>query len=110
MLDVVLAQTRRFVKDALDPEEIDREARLPPEVLSRAAELGLFGLAIPEEHGGLGLSLRDCCQVVAEIARVDRSLATTVGLHSGLGTRGLVELGSDELRARWPAVFPGPAG
>jgi len=103
VLDLLLPQVRRFLREALDPEAIDREARLPADVLTRAADLGLFGITIPEEHGGLGLSLGDCCSVVGEIARVDRSLATTVGLHSGLGTRGLVELGSDELRGRWLA-------
>ena len=66
-----------------------------------AARLGLFGMTIPASHGGAGLSLGSAGRVVAEIARVDRSVAIMVGLHAGLGTRGLVEHGAPALRARW---------
>ena len=51
--------------------------------------------------GGAGFSLRSVCDAVASLARIDRSVATTVGLHLGLGTRGLVAFGSDDLRATY---------
>lgn len=102
VLAIVLEQTRRLGR-SLDAAAIDREARLPEDLLPRLGELGLFGLTIPATEGGLGLSLGNACQVVAELAEVDRSVATTVGLHCGLGTRGLVELGEGALRRRWLA-------
>jgi acyl-CoA dehydrogenase len=107
VLPLVLDQVRRFGR-TLDAAQIDRQACISADVLSEAAHLGLFGLAIPEEHEGLGLPLADVCQVVAELATFDRSVATTVGLHCGLGTRGLVEMGSPSLQRRWlPALARG---
>ncbi len=101
MLELVLSQTRRFSEREIDPAAIDRDGAIPPEIVARASSLGLFSLTIPERWGGLGLSLGEACQVIAEVARVDRSVATMLGLHAGLGTRGLVELGQDEIRDEW---------
>jgi acyl-CoA dehydrogenase len=103
-LRLVLDQVRRFGR-TLDSATMDREATIPPEVLSQAAHLGLFGLTIPEGHGGLGLHLGAACQVVSELATFDRSVATTVGLHCGLGVRGLVEMGTPAQQDRWLPVL-----
>lgn len=88
------AEVARFAKNAIDAKAIDKAAAIPREVLNGLGELGLFGLTLPESHGGAGCSLRTACQVVAELARFDRSVAVTLGLHLGLGTRGLVKFGS----------------
>ena len=101
LLDVLLPQVSRFLAAAVDGFAIDRDGRIPPSVREGIARLGLFGMTLPEAYGGAGLSLGAACRVVAELARVDRSVAIMVGLHAGLGTRGLVELGSPALRARW---------
>jgi alkylation response protein AidB-like acyl-CoA dehydrogenase len=99
---------RRFVERLPEATTRDRSGRLPAELLDEARALGLFGMAIPESHGGLGLSLGATASAVAEIARVDRALATAIGLHNGLGTRGLIEAGSPELRTRYlPAMAAG---
>ncbi len=89
----------------LDPLAIDAAHALPEGLLSQLAELGLFGLSLPEAHGGFGFSLWECASVTAALARHDRSVATTVGLHLGLGTRGLVAFGSQEQLARWVPVL-----
>ncbi|MBK8010165.1 MAG: acyl-CoA dehydrogenase family protein [Deltaproteobacteria bacterium] len=91
----------RFGRERIDAKAIDREHRIPRELLREAAVLGLFGLSIPEEHGGAGFSLSGVCTAIAALARWDRSLATTVGLHLGLGTRPLVAFGSAALRERY---------
>ena len=82
----------------VDGAAIDRRGVIPESVRSGAASLGLFGMSIPEEHGGAGLSLRAVCDVISEMARADRSVAIMVGLHAGLGTRGPVELGTKAVR------------
>ena len=98
----------RFARAGIHPLQIDREGRIPPSVLSGLAELGFLGLSIPERWGGAGFSLRGVCDAVAALARLDRSVATTVGLHLGLGTRGLVAFGSDPLREAYlPALAAG---
>lgn len=104
IVDLVLEQVRRLGR-RIDPRAIDRDAHLPASLIEDAATVGLFALTIPQEHGGLGLSLGAACQVVAELAAVDRSLATTVGLHCGLGTRGLVDFGGEALRGRFLPAF-----
>lgn len=100
-LALLLPQVSRFLSAEVDGYSIDRDGEIPPAVRAGLARLGLFGMTIPDAYGGAGLSLGAACRVVAQIARVDRSVGTMIGLHAGLGTRGIVELGSPALRARW---------
>ena len=93
--------TGKFLARWVDEERIDREKDMDPEVLQRAAELGLFGLTIPGEYGGAGLSFKATCRLVDVLSRWDRSLGVTVGLHAGLGLRGLLAYGSPELKRRY---------
>lgn len=104
-LALVLASTKRFLTDHVDADAIDRNGAFPAGMLARAADVGLFGLGIPTEYDGLGLGLFGTSRILCEVARVDRSLATTLGLHNGLGTRPLIELGSDPLRSAWLPRF-----
>ena len=89
-----------FTRDRVRPMEIDRTGRMPPELLEDLAELGVFGVTLPERHGGSGLGLSAACTCVSVLAETDRSVATTVGLHLGLGTRAMVAFGSHELQER----------
>ena len=101
IVQLLLPEVARFLAAEVDGEAIDRSGEIPVSVRQGAARLGLFGMTIPASHGGAGLSLGATGRVVAEIARVDRSVAIMIGLHAGLGTRGLVEHGTPGLRARW---------
>lgn len=98
---LLLDSVRRWCSQEIDAERFDREADIPDRVLRSAAELGLFGLSIPEAFGGLGLSTTATCRVIEEVARSDASLAVSIGLHGGLGVRGLVEHGSEALKQRY---------
>lgn len=100
-VELLLPEVARFMKERVDGYVIDREGAIPGTVRSGLARLGLFGMTIPAAYGGAGLSLGAACRVVAEIARADRAVAIMVGLHAGLGTRGLVDLGTAALRMRW---------
>ncbi len=100
--------TRLFASKELDARRIDREGCLSPQLLERLAGLGLFGVTLPTEYGGLGESLHTATQVIQVLAEYDRSVATTVGLHLGLGTRALVRYGSAALKQReLPALARG---
>jgi len=81
--------------------EWDREERFPREVVAQLGELGLLGMAVPEELGGSQLDTVSIAMVVEEIARWDGSLALTVASHNGLGTSHILRFGSDELRRRF---------
>lgn len=91
----------KFARANIDARKIDAAHRIDPSILEGLAELGVFGASIPEAYGGSELGLEGVCAVVTALARHDRSVATTVGLHLGLGTRGLVAFGSDALKEQW---------
>jgi acyl-CoA dehydrogenase family protein 9 len=95
-LKLILEQLHKFANATIDSKKIDEEARLPPEVLAGMKELGLFGLAIPEEHGGLGLSVTAYARAMQELAAVDGSIAVTLGGHQSIGCKGVVLYGNDE--------------
>lgn len=91
----------RFLAARVDALEVDARGALPAGLLADLAELGAFGVSIPARWGGSELGLGGACAVVDALARHDRAVATTVGLHLGLGTRGLVAFASDAQRDRW---------
>ncbi|HEX8953543.1 MAG TPA: acyl-CoA dehydrogenase family protein [Polyangia bacterium] len=100
-LALVLEQFRKFAAGEVDSRKIDDEARLPPEVLAGMKRLGLFGLAIPEAQGGLGLSVTAYARAVQEIAGIDGSIAVTLAGHQSIGCKGLVLYGTDEQKQRY---------
>jgi alkylation response protein AidB-like acyl-CoA dehydrogenase len=107
-LPLVRAESRRLSKSLADAARIDAEGEIPESLRAAFADAGLFGLTVPEEHGGAGFGLKAACAVIADLAELERSTAIMVGLHSGLGTRPLVELGSAELkRALLPEIAAG---
>lgn len=95
---LLIEATERFAKAHLDDAQIDAQKRIPDETLAAAAELGLFGLTIPGELGGAGLSLKGMCRVMDTLSQFDRSMAATVGAHNGLGLRGLLHYGLPALK------------
>ena len=79
----------------------DLAGELPAEFLRELREAGLFGLVVPEHHGGMGLSASGYARVLEELSRHDASVAVTVGVHNSIGLRGLVLYGTEEQKARW---------
>src|SRR3989442_12122076 len=68
--------------------KLDREGEFPPEVLQSLREIGLFGLIVPEEHGGLGLSNSGDARGMQQASMYDASIAVTLGAHSTSGFQG----------------------
>jgi alkylation response protein AidB-like acyl-CoA dehydrogenase len=79
----------------------DREAAQPEEFIQGLRDLGLFGLIIPEEHGGLGLSNAAYARVLSQTSTHDSSVSLTIGAHSSIGMKGLLLFGTPEQRARY---------
>jgi len=101
-----LAAIFATLKAMLGPREKDFRAwdvagELPPAFIAELKEAGLFGLVVPEAHGGMGLGTASYSRVVQELGRYDGSVAVTVGAHSSIGMRGLLLFGSEEQRARY---------
>jgi acyl-CoA dehydrogenase family protein 9 len=107
-LELILESVRRFASRGIDARRIDEEETLPAGVLAGMAELGLFGLTIPEEHGGFGLSMTAYGRVMSELAVHCGSSAATLGAHLGIGCKGIVLFGTDEQKRRYlPACASG---
>ena len=103
-----LGSLRDFAREKIDPARIDREKRIPPDVVRGLADLGIFGLTIPEEYGGYGLSSSAYCRVMEEVGRTDASLGILIGGHQSIGMKALLLYGSAEQKSRWlPSLATG---
>src|SRR3981189_1230344 len=78
-----------------------REAAQPAEFIQGLRDLGLFGLIIPEEHGGLGLSNAGYARVLSQASSHDSSVSLTIGAHSSIGMKGILLFGTAEQKARY---------
>jgi alkylation response protein AidB-like acyl-CoA dehydrogenase len=85
----------------IDIRKLDRSGEMPNEVVQSLREIGLFGLIVPEEHGGLGLSNTGYARVMQEVAGWDGSIAVTLGAHSSIGFKGLLLFGTEEQKKRY---------
>jgi short-chain 2-methylacyl-CoA dehydrogenase len=98
---------RRVVRDfaeaeiAPHAEAWDRDHHFPVDTVRKMGELGLFGLAIPEEYGGSGSDFLTLCIAVEELARVDSSMAITVEAAVGLGANPIAQFGTEQQKQRW---------
>src|SRR5277367_5247000 len=79
----------------------DREAAQPAEFIQGLRDLGLFGLIIPEEQGGLGLSNAGYARVLSQTSSHDSSVSLTIGAHSSIGMKGILLFGTPAQRARY---------
>ncbi len=79
----------------------DREAAQPAEFIQALRDLGLFGLIIPEEHGGLGLSNAGYARVLSQTSSHDSSVSLTIGAHSSIGMKGILLFGTADQKARY---------
>lgn len=84
-----------------DLKHYDRSAEQPPEFIQALRDMGLFGLIIPEEFGGLGLSNAAYARVLAQTSSHDSSVSLTIGAHSSIGMKGLLLFGTDAQKARY---------
>ena len=86
---------------AEDFRQWDVDGDMPADFLQELKEFGLFGLIIPEEHGGMGLGNMAYSRTLQEVGRYDASVAVTIGAHSSIGMRGLLLFGTDEQKSRY---------
>jgi len=85
----------------LDIPRIEKEKRIPPEFLAKFKEMGLFGLIVPEEYGGFGMSTAGYVQMFAELSTVDGSIGTTIGAHQSIGLKALLMFGTEEQKKKY---------
>ncbi len=108
--DQLIDTVRRFVAERLRPLEAEVEAMdaVPDAVVQEMRDLGLFGLSIAEEHGGLALDMVEECRVAIELGRTTPAFRSTFGTNVGIGSQGLVMAGTPEQKAQWlPRIASG---
>jgi acyl-CoA dehydrogenase len=109
-LDLLLSTVRRFVAERLRPleEQVERDDEVPEPIVAEMRELGLFGLSIPQEYGGLGLNMSEEVRVALELGRTTPAFRSVFGTNVGIGSQGLVIAGSDAQKRGWlPRVASG---
>jgi acyl-CoA dehydrogenase len=108
--DALLDTVRRFVAERLRPVEAEVEAHdaIPDAVLAEMRQMGLFGLSIAEEYGGLGLTMAEEARVAIEMGRTTPAFRSAFGTNVGIGSQGLVMAGTPEQKAEWlPRIASG---
>ncbi len=100
-VDRLIRELRAMQGDLIDSARFDEEETIPEAVIRAFGEIGMLGLTIPEEYGGLGLSSTAYARVFGTLSRIDASLGVLVGVHCGLGSKAIVLFGSDEQKARY---------
>jgi len=102
-LNVILETVSRFVKERLIPieEECAENDHIPTEIVDEIRDLGLFGLSIPEEYGGLGLTLEEEMLVVFELCQASPIFRSVIGTNVGIGALGIVFDGTEEQKRKY---------
>ena len=99
----ILAATREFVRDVVMPREQEIMAgdRVPDDIRQQAKDMGLFGYAIPQQWGGLGLNLAQDVEMAMEFGYTTLALRSMFGTNNGIAGQVLVGFGTDQQKERW---------
>ncbi|OHV57294.1 acyl-CoA dehydrogenase [Pseudofrankia sp. BMG5.36] len=106
----VLASVRRFVRERVVPleQEIEETDEIPAALRAEAAEMGLFGFAIPELYGGLGLSMSEEARLVSELGYTTPAFRSMFGTNNGIAGHVLLEGATEEQKKTWlPKIASG---
>ena len=108
--NLLLATIQRFVRERLVPAEnhLEEHDEVPPGIVQDMKELGLFGLTVPEEYGGIGLSVSQEVLVNYELGRTAPAFRSVFGTNIGIGSQGILMDGTPQQKAEYlPRVASG---
>ena len=99
----ILAATRHFVRSVVMPREseISEQDRIPEDLREQAKKLGLFGYAIPQEWGGLGLDITQDVELALELGYTSLAVRSMFGTNNGIAGQVIVGFGTDEQKRHW---------
>jgi acyl-CoA dehydrogenase len=107
---LLLTAVQRFVSDRLVPAEdlVEERDEIPMEIVDDMRSMGLFGLSVPEEWGGIGLSMEQECEVAFELGRTALAFRSLVGTNIGIGSQGILMDGTQAQKERYlPRIASG---
>ncbi|MDR2452520.1 MAG: acyl-CoA dehydrogenase family protein [Candidatus Accumulibacter sp.] len=102
-LNLLLDTVSRFVRERLIPAEetVIENDEIPADIVSEMRELGLFGLCVPEQYGGLGLTMEEEVLIAFELAKTSPAFRSLIGTNNGIGSQGLIVDGTEEQKNRY---------
>jgi acyl-CoA dehydrogenase len=107
---LLMASVSRFINERLVPSEneVEEYDEVPSQIIEEMKELGLFGLSIPEEYGGIGLSMTQECKVAYELGHTSLAFRSVVGTNIGIGSQGILMDGTTEQKETYlPLIATG---
>jgi len=108
--DALIEQVRRFVTEKCVPAEaeVSENDEVPQSIVDEMKSLGLFGIAVPEQYGGLALDMETECLVAFELGKTSPAFRSVAGTNIGIGSQALVLFGTEAQKERWlPGVASG---
>ena len=100
-IEALLEKLSILIKEKIHPITIDQNGEIPEWVLKCLAELGIFGITVPKEYGGLGLCQYAYCRIEEMLAYTCASTAFFVSAHQSIGLKALLLFGSEEQKKKW---------
>ncbi|MEM5419675.1 acyl-CoA dehydrogenase family protein [Paraburkholderia ferrariae] len=102
-MNVLLDNVARFVRERLVPNEerVAEADEIPADIVDDMKAMGLFGLTIPEQYGGLDLTMEEEVLVMFELGKTSPAFRSIIGTTVGIGSQGIVIDGTDEQKATW---------
>lgn len=102
-LQALIDSVRRFVDQVLMPNEslVAETDAIPPDIVDQMRALGLFGLSIPEQYGGLGLTMEEELYLALELGRAAPAFRSLIGTNNGIGSQGIIIDGTRQQRERY---------
>ena len=102
-MNALLDTVNRFVRERLVPAEalVAETDEIPQDIVDEMKEMGLFGLTVPEEYGGLGLTMEEEVQVIVALTYASPAFRSILGTNNGIGSQGIVIDGTPEQKAYW---------
>ncbi|MFB0517694.1 MAG: acyl-CoA dehydrogenase family protein, partial [Acidobacteriota bacterium] len=100
---MIREMTRKFVEKEVKPlaDQIDREGRIPPELIKKISKQGFLGIYFPEEYGGAGAGEIGYCIMLEEFSRACASTTTFIGAHESIGTMAIYLDGTEEQKRKY---------
>lgn len=109
-MDQLVDTVARFVRERCVPleEKVAEEDKIPQDLVDEMKALGLFGLTVPEEYGGLGLNTAEEVRVVIELGKTAPAFRSVAGTNIGIGSQGLINAGTEEQKKKYlPGIASG---
>lgn len=103
VLSALVDVMHRFVRERLLPAEarVEEDNAIPPEIIAEMRTLGLFGMSIPEEYGGLGLTMEEEVLVAFQLGYASPAFRSVIATNNGIGSQGIIVDGTETQKRYW---------